>query len=617
MDIPIDRIKPNPKQPRLNIDQADLESLAQSICENGLIQPIVVEITDEGDYILHDGERRWRAAQIAGLEEIPAHVVASDDVSDRDRLTRAVVANVQRADLTPLEVARAYQELHDLGLTDGQIADKVGKSRSSVANARRLLELPEEAQNLASQEGVSERTLTALLPIYKNLPQDIIDQAETTGYGWQKPSTLLGEIKLGKANSDYVRRQAASIIKNNTVDLDRAIWPLDHSFDADGLKVEALSCDNCPLLITLGKNDEKEYRCPRSACFEAKEARWIADKLASISEELGIPIVEGDLSYGEKEDFYSDPDLLEKIMEHGCDNLRLRFNHCADDQYKIICHHGRGKSCECLRKLRAERTRNDPGRVAERERQKKIQSIVDNHAQALAEAIDDGNVHVWRQLLRYLDPYGSGKSKKSDEWDLDLIRRKMAERIIRNSLDWQSEKDPDLALNCITETFRRLDVALPQPDDPLEALAYQLERIGGWMAGLADDLPTWEAVAGNRENLEKLSQELTQLEHDETISPADADPLLREVADAWDILDALHRLMLNPLFEIEDFNRIIWLHAAPIGDLDFEGLLETATVWEIQYVLALVDGQDEREQLLRAHLQQIAPTAEVLARQQE
>ena len=140
--LPIDAIDPNPEQPRRVFEAADLERLAESIRRHGVLQPVVVR--REGDrYQLVVGERRWRAAQRAGLAELPA-VVA--DVAPRDRLELALVENVQRRDLNPIELAHAFLALAEGGATQEEIGSRVGLDRSSVANTLRLLELPRELQ---------------------------------------------------------------------------------------------------------------------------------------------------------------------------------------------------------------------------------------------------------------------------------------------------------------------------------------------------------------------------------------------------------------------------------------------------------------------------------------
>ena len=143
-EIPLDRIVANPYQPRSGMDGADLEALAASIAEHGVLQPILVTETLEG-YQLIAGERRVRAARMAGLTRIPAVV---RQLADQHQLELALVENIQRSDLGPLEEARAYRRLADeFGLTQEQIAAKVGRARSTVANSVRLLELDPAVQD--------------------------------------------------------------------------------------------------------------------------------------------------------------------------------------------------------------------------------------------------------------------------------------------------------------------------------------------------------------------------------------------------------------------------------------------------------------------------------------
>jgi len=137
----IDRIRPNPRQPRADFDAAALDELAASIRAQGILQPLLVRPDGDGGYELVAGERRLRAAGLAGLREVP---IVVREVSDRESLELALIENIQRDDLSPLEEAAAYQRLlDDFGHTQEEIATRVGKSRPAIANALRLLRLPE------------------------------------------------------------------------------------------------------------------------------------------------------------------------------------------------------------------------------------------------------------------------------------------------------------------------------------------------------------------------------------------------------------------------------------------------------------------------------------------
>ncbi|WP_038055025.1 ParB/RepB/Spo0J family partition protein [Thermus amyloliquefaciens] len=157
--LPLSAIRPNPHQPRRRFSQEGLEELAASIREKGLLQPLLVRPKGEG-YELVAGERRLRAAELAGLREVP---VVIRDLTDQEAMEVALVENLQREDLTPLEEARGYQALLDLGLTQEEVARRVGKARSTVANALRLLHLPEEVLQALEEGRISAGHARALL----------------------------------------------------------------------------------------------------------------------------------------------------------------------------------------------------------------------------------------------------------------------------------------------------------------------------------------------------------------------------------------------------------------------------------------------------------------------
>jgi ParB family chromosome partitioning protein len=160
-EVHIDEIKPNRLQPRRRFDDDKLQELAESMRQNAIIQPLLVRIVD-GEYELVAGERRLRAARLAGLETVP--VLVREDVDDRDSLKLALLENVQRADLNPIEEARGYQRLiAEFGMQQQELAERLGKSRSAVANALRLLNLPEELRLRIESGDLSAGHARALL----------------------------------------------------------------------------------------------------------------------------------------------------------------------------------------------------------------------------------------------------------------------------------------------------------------------------------------------------------------------------------------------------------------------------------------------------------------------
>jgi ParB family chromosome partitioning protein len=161
--LPVDQIHPNPRQPRRAFDQDALDDLARSIGQDGIMQPILVRSAPEGRYEIIAGERRWRAARQAGLATVPAIVRRADE---RQTLVLALVENVVREDLNPVETARAYAALVDeLDLTPTEVADRVGRSRPSIANALRLLDLPDDVLDAIAEGRLSEGHGRAILQV--------------------------------------------------------------------------------------------------------------------------------------------------------------------------------------------------------------------------------------------------------------------------------------------------------------------------------------------------------------------------------------------------------------------------------------------------------------------
>ena len=162
--LPLQRVEPNPDQPRRDFNEEELQALADSIATHGMLQPLTVrEISGSEYYQIIAGERRWRAARLAGLTEVPALVVEADD---RKAMELALIENLQRQDLNPVEEALGYQSLlSDYGLTQEEAAQRVGKSRPAVANALRLLNLDEDLLALVRSGKLSPGHARAVLSV--------------------------------------------------------------------------------------------------------------------------------------------------------------------------------------------------------------------------------------------------------------------------------------------------------------------------------------------------------------------------------------------------------------------------------------------------------------------
>lgn len=206
-EIAIDRIKPNPNQPRREFDEEALQELANSIREVGIITPITLRQTTDGSYQIIAGERRWRASKIAGLNSIPAYIRT---VEDGNVMEMALVENIQREDLNAIEIALAYQHLADAsGMTQEKISERVGKSRTAVTNYMRLLKLPAQIQMALKNHEVDMGHARALLAIDSPSAQiKLFKDLQKNGYSVRKLEEM---VQLLKSGSDMQTAKKATI----------------------------------------------------------------------------------------------------------------------------------------------------------------------------------------------------------------------------------------------------------------------------------------------------------------------------------------------------------------------------------------------------------------------
>ena len=249
--VPLAFLRANPHNPRRSFGEQDLEDLAASIHERGIIQPIVVrQVAGERDsYEIVAGERRWRAAQRAGIHEVPIVVV---DVNDREALEIAIIENVQRADLNPLEEAAGYQALSDqFGYSQNDLARVIGKSRSHVANTLRLLRLPETVKQYLADGRLSAGHARALLTQDdpEALARAIVDQ----GMNVRAIEALAQELNVAKAEAAGKPARKAKVpaaLDADTVALQRKLSDalglqvvLKHDGEAGELRIRYSSLD--------------------------------------------------------------------------------------------------------------------------------------------------------------------------------------------------------------------------------------------------------------------------------------------------------------------------------------------------------------------------------------
>ena len=185
-------IEPDKEQPRKNFDEEKLKELADNISEHGVLQPILVRPLGNGSYRIVAGERRWRAARIAGLKDVPVVIRELDDVQAAQI---ALIENIQREDLDPVEEAKAFRRLmDDFGMTQEQLSKSVGKSRSGIANAVRLLTLPEDVQEMVSDGRISVGHAKVLCGVEDEQKLMILSALASTGISVRELETQLGKM---------------------------------------------------------------------------------------------------------------------------------------------------------------------------------------------------------------------------------------------------------------------------------------------------------------------------------------------------------------------------------------------------------------------------------------
>jgi ParB family chromosome partitioning protein len=256
-----DKLRPNPNQPRKNFDEAELRELADSIRDYGIIQPVIAADAKDGTYIIIAGERRTRAARLAGLDEVPAIL---REYTDEKRMEVSLIENIHRANLNPIEEASAYKNLMDFSqLSQDEVAARVGKNRSTVANALRLLKLPAVMQKSVESGEISPGHARALLSVDDKTAREKLHKEI---------------VSLGISVREAEKRAAA----------------LNGSAAEDGAK---------------GKDGEK----PKAASKRAPELGAMEEKFIG---RLGTKVViEGDLNKGRIHiDYYSMEDL-ERLYE--------------------------------------------------------------------------------------------------------------------------------------------------------------------------------------------------------------------------------------------------------------------------------------------------------------
>ncbi len=215
--VDVELLKPNPQQPRTEFDEEKLNELAESIREHGIHQPIEIEDAHDGSFYIISGERRTRAAKIVGLSKVPVRIGKFE--SDQEKLEIALIENIQRADLNDIEEAKAYYKLMQIsGLSQDQIAVRVGKNRSTVANAIRLLKLPEDMQDALVEGKLTAGHARALLAVKDSADRRVLfNKIIDTGMVVRKAEEMAAELNNGGARKFQPQKNAVSAAKDPTI----------------------------------------------------------------------------------------------------------------------------------------------------------------------------------------------------------------------------------------------------------------------------------------------------------------------------------------------------------------------------------------------------------------
>ena len=253
--LPLREIEPDPAQPRKQFDDDALNQLADSITENGLLQPIAVRPKKLGTgYIIIAGERRWRAARLAGLDEVP---VIIKDVSDEQAAALALIENLQREDLNPIEVAEGcHQLIEKYGLTQETAAKKLGKSRSSVTNSLRLLALPQEVRHKVSEGILSAGHAKVLLGLpTQELMQQAAEEIEANGLNVRQTEALCKKLakpaKPPKEKDNFTRPKRAVEVEAALKEVTGSEVHVEYKDGKGSLKIDFYSDDMLQKFVSL------------------------------------------------------------------------------------------------------------------------------------------------------------------------------------------------------------------------------------------------------------------------------------------------------------------------------------------------------------------------------
>mgnify|MGYP001053739822 CR=1 FL=1 len=485
VQVPLSSIDPNPWQPRHGEDMTHVLKIADDIRQNGLLQTPVARLVDAGGAPLPltpdldiaaaiatgaraqqaFGHTRLAAYRVLEQESaVYAHMPLLFKELDNERMAlMAWSENQQRKDLTAWEQSKAIQRaMQDFGWSQTEAAEKMGLDRSTLANKLRLLKLPAEQQRQLHTGELSERKALALLPLL-DLPDPALRALEGEDtFDFHKPSQIIRSSAT--SSSDALRRSVDTAICNSTILLARVPFI---EIDLQVADVQSPTCTTCPIRV----KHQSGLRCPDRDCYRLKATTYQDRILAAASADSGIP--SGNCSandvWDECDYFWGNghKTYLEDILKRGgCDQLRLVFQEenrgvrpivDGHPHAAIVCHHGKRRSCTCIKAREAEQNR-----AAEQQQQSQraeAESILKPALPAILDAIQTGHPKVWHRIGSHMGLH------LPDTASTDEIQQRIARYILERSIPYDAQQKPESARTGVDGIARWLGVNISTPED--------------------------------------------------------------------------------------------------------------------------------------------------------
>jgi len=641
-NVPLERITDNPYQLRTTYDPVATQELALSISTNSLLQPplgrIVLQdqvldpeqyggvlpcLNAEPDAIIQlvFGHRRKRAYEHLNAQQphngwsaLPVQVC---QFTAEEMGINAHIENEQRADLDPIEEATGIRKLMDeFHWTQAQAAEKLGLSRSSLANKLRLLKLPPSVQDKVHANKLSERQALAVLPFF-TLPAEI-QEAASQNHGGRR-------LQTGIQNSESsveLRQRVDWAIRDATVSLDEGLFPLNQVCVAweNHPAVRTARCTDCPLLV----RHKGQPLCGNRKCRDAKQTLYLDYRVleaaaATLLPANQQPAVTQVCTVEETRDNryranwtpfeVGDEEHLEKALETGCLHLHLApalyksdiecYLHPLDytDVY-YVCRHNQGCPCRTGLDLETVEAETKAAQQQEKTRKRELGRLKAATINTLAKALAGGT--AWRAVAK-------GLRAKVKSAETQALFQALAKRLLEDLL-WTRyfSKDPEESWLLVDQWLSRYVDDYASEHTALEIARRRFESVQTWYEDLTHASPNYSELYQRTCTLEQILRDMEQ-----DIVDGAGDTLQAAITD---MLNRLVELRSNALLSIPaaDFKQVSWLFSVPPGDINFKSALEKAALAALRYVLILVEGtegQKTRTETLQRQIRKLEKQA--------